>query len=104
MFRVCVRIFDAERGRDRGGGGTPRFALEHDEAPGRKLAVIRHPRRDGQEGIDFGCGRGGAGELDRLERASGGEEFAGVGHSQSSPSTRPPSAQTATPLYISPLS
>src|SRR5580704_2798883 len=44
-----------------------RRAFEHDEAPRRELAVIGHPRRHGQQRVDLGCGRGRAGELDRLE-------------------------------------
>ncbi len=40
-------------------GGKALLALEHDETPGRELAVVGHARSDGQQGVELG--RRGAG-------------------------------------------
>ena len=56
-------------------GRTPRLALEHDKAPRRELAVVRHAGGHGQERVDLGRRWTGTGKLDRFEGAPGGEEF-----------------------------
>ena len=74
------RIFLREHlGDDLAGAGAG-IALEHDEAPRRELAVIGHPRADGQDGLELGRRGAGAGHLARLDRAAGFQEFDGVGH------------------------
>jgi len=75
MLRFCVRVLGVEGRGNRRTGRTPRLALEHDKAPRDELAVIGHPRGDGQKRIDLGRGWTGAGKLDRFEGAPGGEEF-----------------------------
>ena len=75
MLRFRVRIFGVEGRSNRRASRTARLALEHDEAPRRELAVIGHPRGDGQERVDLGRRWTGAGKLDRFERAPRGEEF-----------------------------
>ena len=66
--------------RDDVAGPHSGVALEHDEAPWRQLAVVRHPRADGQDGLEFGSGRAGAAHLARLDRAADLQEFDSVGH------------------------
>jgi len=51
---------------DRLAGGEPRIALEHDEAPGHELAMVRHARGDRDEGVDLSRGRAGARKLKGL--------------------------------------
>jgi hypothetical protein len=80
MLRLGVRVFGVEGRSNRRTGRPPRLAFEHYEAPRRELAVIGHPRGNGQERIDLGRRRTGTAELDRFEGAPGGEEFQGVGH------------------------
>src|ERR1700730_16174432 len=64
-----------------GAGAPAGLALEHDEAPRRELAVVRHPRANGQDGIELGRRGAGPRHLARFHRASGLQEFNGVGHS-----------------------
>jgi len=59
---------------DRRAGLELRLAFEHDETPGRELAVIGHARRDRQQRIEIGRRRAGADKLDRLERAAGPQQ------------------------------
>ena len=80
MFRFCVRIFGAECGCNGGTGSEPRFTFEHDEAPRRELAVVRHSASDGQKLVDFGSGRARGRQFDCFEGTSGGKEFNGFGH------------------------
>jgi len=81
MFGLRIRVLSAKRCGDCDASRTPRLAFKHDEAPGCQLAMIGHPRGDGQESVDFGRGRCGPGEFYRFERAPGSEEFKGIGHS-----------------------
>ena len=53
VLGLGVRIFGAEGFRDRLAGGAPRLALKHDKAPRRELAVVRHPRSDREQGVEF---------------------------------------------------
>ncbi len=74
------RIFLREHPRDDVASPRPGIALEHDEAPRRQLAVIRHPRANGQDGVEFARGGAGPAHLARLDRAADLQEFKGVGH------------------------
>jgi len=55
-------------------------ALEHNETPRRQLAVIGHPRTDGQYGFKFGGRGAGIAHLARLDGTADFQEFDGVGH------------------------
>ena len=79
MFSPCVRVLDAKCRGDCLAGRTPRLAFKHDEAPRCQLAMIGHPRGDGQERVYFGRGWDRTGEFDRFEGAPGGEEFKASG-------------------------
>ena len=54
LLRRRVGILGDEGVGDRLAGLEPRLALEHDEAPRHELAVIGHPRGDGQQRLDLG--------------------------------------------------
>ena len=76
----CVRIFPREHLCDHLAGASARIALEHDEAPWRQLAVIGHPRADGQDGFELGGRGAGTAHLARLDGAARFQEVDGVGH------------------------
>ena len=80
LLRLGVRILGSEGGLDGSAGLEPGLALEHDEAPGRELAVIGNARGDRQQRLDLGRRRAGRHKLDGLERAPGPQEFDGFGH------------------------
>ena len=77
-----LRIVRLEHRRDGLAGLEPRIAVEHDEAPGRELAMVRHARRDGQQRIELGRGGARAGELDGFYGSSGLQDVDGVRHSR----------------------
>ena len=61
-------------------GANAGVALEHDEAPWRAVAVIRHARADGENGFEL-SGRGaGARHVARFHRTADFQEFEGVRH------------------------
>ncbi len=57
-----------------------RFAFEHQEAPGRELAVVGHARSNGEQGFKLGRRRAGVAQFYRLDRAAGLQERKGIGH------------------------
>jgi len=61
-------------------GTRSRLALEHDKTPGSQLAVIGHPRADGQDGFEFGRRGAGPAHVARFDRAAVLQEVDGVGH------------------------
>jgi hypothetical protein len=70
----------SEHLRDDIAGPRPGIALEHDEAPRRQLAVVRHPRADGQDGVEFARSGAGPAHLAGFYRSAVLQEFDGVGH------------------------
>jgi len=66
-----VRELDFER---EAAGSLSRRALEHQEAPGRQLAVIGRPRSDPERGVEFPLGRPGAGQVHWGDRAAALEQ------------------------------
>jgi hypothetical protein len=84
VFGFGVRIFGAERGGNGFASGKPRLAFEHDESPGRELAMVWHAARNGQKRVDFGSGRAGGRQRDGFVGNSRGKEFDGIGHGRSS--------------------
>ena len=85
VLRLGVGILAAEGAHDRLAGGEPRLALKDNEAPGHELAVVGHPRRDRQQGLDLGCRRPRRRQLDRLDRAASFQQLQSVGHVSSYP-------------------
>ena len=80
IFRLCVRVFGAERCCNCATGSEPRIIFKHDKTPRRKLTVVRHSASNAQKFVDFGSGGPGGFQLDRFEGTSGGKEFNGIGH------------------------
>src|SRR5438045_9363388 len=75
-----IRIFPREHFSDNLAGPRSRVSLEHDEAPRRQLAVVGHPRADGQDGFQLG-GRGSrSAHLPRFYRSASFQEVDGVRH------------------------
>src|SRR6478736_3806308 len=56
------------------------IAFEHDESPGRQLAVIRDPRRYFQKRLDLGWCWCRPRQLHRLDRAAGFQELKSIKH------------------------
>ena len=79
-FGLCRRVVGPERRRDRLADPAPRLAFEHDEPPRRQPAVVRHPRRDGEQRLDLLGRRAGVGEKVRRDRAAGLQEGEGFVH------------------------
>src|SRR5215831_902425 len=80
ISRAGLRVLPGKHSGDDFASALPRVALEDDKAPGRKLAMIGHPRTDGEDRVEFG-GRGArTGHLARLHRTAGLQEFYSVGH------------------------
>src|SRR5258705_13167400 len=63
LGRRGVRIFPREHLRDHFAAANARVTLEHNETPRRQLAVIGHPRTDGEYGFKLGGGGGGTTHL-----------------------------------------
>src|SRR6202022_3520833 len=80
LVRRGVRIFLRDHLCDDLAGTNARVAFEHDEAPRRQLAVIGHPRADGEDGFKFRWRRTGTAHLARFYRAADFQEVDGVGH------------------------
>jgi len=80
IFRLCVRVFGAERRCNGASGSEPRITFKYDETPRRKLAMVRHSASDAQKFVDFGSGRPGGFQFDRFEGTSGRKEFNSIGH------------------------
>ena len=78
-----VRTLVAKHRGDGVAGLEPRVALEHDEPPGRQLAVVGHSRGDSEQGRKLVRGWAGAIELDRLDRTPRGKKIDGFGHGKS---------------------
>src|ERR1700737_2913817 len=83
-----VRVLLREHLCDDLAGTNARVAFEHDEAPRRQLAVIGHPRADGENGLKFGRRGTGSAHLARFHRTADFQEFNGVGHLHSTVSRR----------------
>jgi hypothetical protein len=66
LIRCRLRIFLREQSCENIPGAGAGVTLEHDEAPGRELAVIGHAGADGENGVELGRRRAGAGHLHRL--------------------------------------
>ena len=93
LLRLGVGIFGAERGPMAVAGREPRLALEHDEAPGRELAMVGHARGDRSAAFRSRPPRGRAAQLDRLQGAPG---FAAVQELRASCSPGPASPVRST--------
>ena len=80
LASLGIRIFPREHFCDDLAGPRPSVSLEHDEAPRRQLAVVGHPRTDGQDCFQLG-GRGPRNaHLPRFYRSASFQEVDGVWH------------------------
>src|SRR5262249_51419512 len=76
LFRRSVRIFGAECGCNDRAGRKPCIAFEHDEPPGRELAMIRHAATRWSEACRFRQRTGRVSSARRLCRKFGWSSIA----------------------------